>query len=137
MLGTYLRLLPAQIFLHPPPILDLEYPPLLVAHVGHIKAAGELGAGLHLLAPRLPDVHAGRPAGGVVLGPLLVAVVLADGVLLLRRGVRARPHAEPEVVPLLAAGPHAARPVHGHPLPPQRVAVVRRVEGLPARHRRG
>lgn len=116
-------------------MLDLAAAPLLVADVGPHVGVREGGAGRQQLGARLPDVEAAGLAGAVVAGELLAAVVVAHGVVLGgARRVGARAHAEPEVVPLLAAGPHAALAVHGEPLPAEAVAVEGGVEGLPAGH---
>lgn len=115
-------------------MLHLAPPPLLVADVGLHVGVGKGGAGREQLGAGLPDVGAAGLSGRVVPGELLAAVAVADGVLLGGGGVGAGAHAEPEVVPVLAAGAHATLAVHGEPLPAEAVAVEGGVEGLSAGH---
>lgn len=82
----------------------------------------------------LPDVLAAMSVGGVVLFVLLAAVVLADGVLLEGAGEGLCAHAEPEVVPEVAAGAHLAVAVDGVPLAADGVAGPGEVKGLAAGH---
>lgn len=117
----------------PPPLL-LQLPPLAVVHFGNLNSLGKGGARRNLLLPRLPDVLAAAAARGVVFFVLLTAVVLADGVFLEGSGVGLCAHAEPEVVPEVAAGAHLAVAVDGVPLAAEGVAGPGEVEGLAAGH---
>lgn len=86
------------------------------------------------MLPRLPNLLAAMCAGSVVLFVLLAAVVLADGVLLDGAGEALCAHAEPEIVPQVAAGAHLALAVDGVPLAAERVAGPGLVKSLAAGH---
>lgn len=82
----------------------------------------------HLLLAALPDVFTtwlARP----VLCVVLVAVVSTDDVLTHLCAVALDTHAEPEVVPVLAARAHLAVTVDGVPLATHRVACPCLVKG--------
>lgn len=84
-----------------------------------------------LLQPALPDILTTR-LPRPILGILLVAIVGLDGLLAHLGRVALGAHAEPEVIPLLAARAHLAVPIHGVPLAAHAVARPREVEGLAA-----
>lgn len=86
------------------------------------------------MLPGLPNLLAAMPAGRIVLFVLLAAVVLPDGVLLDGAGEGFCAHAEPEVVPQMAAGAHLAVAVDGVPLAAEGVAGPGEVKGLAAGH---
>lgn len=92
--------------------------------------------GLHPTAPFPPDILAAG-LSGPVLGQLLVSVVLSDHVLLDLAGrIALDAHAEPKIVPVLAARADAAVAVQRGELAAEGLAVVGQVEGLFAVHLR-
>lgn len=124
-----------QSLLHRAAILDLLDAPLLIADGGVLVRLPESRVVGYLLFAALPDVGAAGAARAVLV-PLPAAVVVADGLLVAGARGGAVPHAEPEVIPVLAARPHRARPVDAVELAADALAVEGRVEGLPARHGR-
>lgn len=69
-----------------------------------------------------------------IFSVLLIAIMGLDHLVLHLAGVALCSHAEPKVVPLLAAGAHSAVAVHGVPLATETVASPSKVKGLTAAH---
>ena len=88
---------------------------------------------LDLPLPSLPDILTTGLAGAVLL-PLFLPVSGADHILLDLARLAPHPHAEPEVVPLFAAGTHMAITVNGVPLAAEAVACPSLVKGRSAGH---
>lgn len=104
------------LFLHHPPLEGGEIP---------LKGIRQR------LRPHIPDILAARAR--LVLDGLLPVVIAKD---LLAMPVRVRPrlHAQPEVLPVLAARPQFAVPIHVHPLATEGLAEEGVVECGAAGH---
>ena len=114
------------------PQQPLSYTPsLLLLHLPLERSKIPLECILHRLHAQVPHILTTRP--GLVLDRLL-AVVVTDRLLLRFLRPRARLHAQPEIVPVLAARPQLAVPVHVHELPAERLAEEGVVERRAAGH---
>lgn len=129
-----LLLVISQILPYLPSPLLLQLPPLIVINLGNLNSLSKGSPRRNLLLPRLPNILATAAPRRIILFVLLAAVVLADGLLLEGPRVGLCAHAEPEVVPKVAAGAHLAVAVDGVPLAAEGVAGPGEVEGLAAGH---